>query len=172
MANDFYLQIIDKKREDFIGKTLFEALPAVQSAVEPLLNDVYWKGIPYNGTEFEVPINRHGKIELSWFNFVYQPLREENIVTGIVVVCNEVTEQVRRKKQLEENERKFRGFIDQSPIAFDDVSGLPPARARSAIADQVTSAIARLSGQEYVHIYASARKARLAMGASPSAGTR
>jgi hypothetical protein len=37
-----------------------------------------------------------------------------------------------------------------------------PARARGAIADQVMAAIARLSGQEYVHTYASARKAELA----------
>ena len=48
------------------------------------------------------------------------------------------------------------------PMTFDDVTDLPPARARGAIADQVMAAIARLSGQEYVHVYASARKAQLA----------
>jgi 1-acyl-sn-glycerol-3-phosphate acyltransferase len=56
------------------------------------------------------------------------------------------------------------------PVAFDDVSGLPPARARSVIADQVTAAIARLSGQEYVHMYASVRKAQIAMGAGVNLG--
>jgi 1-acyl-sn-glycerol-3-phosphate acyltransferase len=40
------------------------------------------------------------------------------------------------------------------PITFDSVTGMPPARARCAIADQVMTAIARLSGQEYVHTYA------------------
>ena len=48
------------------------------------------------------------------------------------------------------------------PMTFPDVVGMPPARARSAIADRVMSAIADLSGQEYVHMYASDRKAELA----------
>ena len=48
------------------------------------------------------------------------------------------------------------------PMTFPDVVGMPPARARSAIADRVMSAIAALSGQEYVHMYASDRKAELA----------
>jgi 1-acyl-sn-glycerol-3-phosphate acyltransferase len=48
------------------------------------------------------------------------------------------------------------------PMTFPDVVDMPPARARSAIADLVMSAIADLSGQEYVHMYASDRKAELA----------
>jgi 1-acyl-sn-glycerol-3-phosphate acyltransferase len=58
------------------------------------------------------------------------------------------------------------------PMTFDDVTGMPPARARGAIADQVMTAIARLSGQEYVHLYASARKAQLAESAGLAASTR
>jgi len=45
------------------------------------------------------------------------------------------------------------------PMTFGDVTGLPPARARGVVADRVMAAIARLSGQPYVHAYAPARKA-------------
>ena len=48
------------------------------------------------------------------------------------------------------------------PMEFGHLSDGPPAKARRAIADQVTAAIAELSGQEYVHEYASDVKARLA----------
>jgi 1-acyl-sn-glycerol-3-phosphate acyltransferase len=48
------------------------------------------------------------------------------------------------------------------PMTFPDVVDMPRARARNAIADRVMSAIADLSGQEYVHMYASDRKAELA----------
>jgi 1-acyl-sn-glycerol-3-phosphate acyltransferase len=48
------------------------------------------------------------------------------------------------------------------PMTFEDVNGLAPARARNAIADRVMAEIAELSGQEYVHMYASDRKAQLA----------
>jgi 1-acyl-sn-glycerol-3-phosphate acyltransferase len=50
-----------------------------------------------------------------------------------------------------------------TPLTFTDVLGLPQAKARNVIADRVMEAIAELSGQEYVHMYASDRKAQLAV---------
>jgi 1-acyl-sn-glycerol-3-phosphate acyltransferase len=48
------------------------------------------------------------------------------------------------------------------PMTFDAYRELrPPAKARRAIADDVMRAIQALSGQEYVHMYASDRKAEL-----------
>jgi PAS domain S-box-containing protein len=117
-ANDAYLEIIDRTPEFFIGKPLFDVLPEVRSAVEPLLDQVYRKGIPYHGRGFEVTLNRHGKQELTYFNFEYRPLRENDQITGVIVVASEVTDQVLRKQSIEENERRFRTFIDQSPIAM------------------------------------------------------
>jgi 1-acyl-sn-glycerol-3-phosphate acyltransferase len=47
------------------------------------------------------------------------------------------------------------------PIEFGHLTGEPPAKARRVIADEVMHAIGDLSGQEYVHEYASDVKARL-----------
>ncbi len=50
-----------------------------------------------------------------------------------------------------------------APLSFSaDVLGAPPGQARRLIAEQVMTAIRELSGQEYVHMYASDRKAELA----------
>ena len=46
------------------------------------------------------------------------------------------------------------------PLEFGHLAGDPPARARRTVADEVMRAIADLSGQEYVHEYASDVKAR------------
>ena len=46
------------------------------------------------------------------------------------------------------------------PLEFGHLAGDPPARARRTIADEVMRAIADLSGQEYVHEYASDVKAK------------
>ena len=54
------------------------------------------------------------------------------------------------------------------PVTVGDLAGLPPARARGAVADRVMAAIARLSGQRYVHVYASARKAQPASQRRPA----
>jgi 1-acyl-sn-glycerol-3-phosphate acyltransferase len=47
------------------------------------------------------------------------------------------------------------------PIA-PELAGEPPGKARRLIADQVMAAIKELSGQEYVHMFASDRKEELA----------
>ncbi len=48
------------------------------------------------------------------------------------------------------------------PMTFEDLAGVAPARARREVADRVMAAIRELSGQEYVHMYASDRKAEIA----------
>ena len=52
------------------------------------------------------------------------------------------------------------------PMEFGHLAGDPPARARRTIGDEVMRVIAELSGQEYVHEYASDVKARLGESAS------
>jgi 1-acyl-sn-glycerol-3-phosphate acyltransferase len=48
------------------------------------------------------------------------------------------------------------------PLEFGHLAGDPPGKARRIVAEQVIAAIGELSGQEYVHEYASDVKARLA----------
>ena len=55
-----------------------------------------------------------------------------------------------------------------APLEFaPDVLSAPPGKARQLIAEQVMAAIKELSGQEYVHMYASDRKAELAAATPP-----
>src|SRR6185295_580113 len=55
-----------------------------------------------------------------------------------------------------------------APLAFAaSVTSAPPGKARRLIAEQVMAAIKELSGQEYVHMYASDRKAELAAAQPP-----
>jgi 1-acyl-sn-glycerol-3-phosphate acyltransferase len=51
------------------------------------------------------------------------------------------------------------------PMTFEDLARVAPAKARREVADRVMTAIRELSGQEYVHIYASDRKAEIAAAA-------
>ncbi|MFT3747745.1 MAG: PAS domain S-box protein [Agriterribacter sp.] len=117
LANDKYLELIDRKEADFIDKPLFDSLPEVKESVGGLLAQVLKTGVPYYGYEFPVTINRYGKSELMYFNFVYQPLREENdTITGIIVIATDVTSSVNARHALAESEKQFRNFIMQSPI--------------------------------------------------------
>jgi 1-acyl-sn-glycerol-3-phosphate acyltransferase len=56
------------------------------------------------------------------------------------------------------------------PMEFGHLAGDPPGRARRIIADEVMQAIRDLSGQEYVHEYASDVKEKLAQAGRPDSG--
>ncbi|NOT75896.1 MAG: PAS domain-containing protein [Cyclobacteriaceae bacterium] len=117
MANQTYLELVGRTGTSFIGKPLFEWLPEVKEAVGALLTSVMTTGVPYHGFEFPVILNRYGKNEQTYFNFVYHPLREETgDISGIIVVATEVTASVNAKHALTESEKQFRNLVMQSPI--------------------------------------------------------
>jgi PAS domain S-box-containing protein len=119
MVNEAYLQLVDRKEDDFTGKPLFESLPEVREAVEPLLLEVLNTGISYHGNEFDVTLNRFGKKEIAYFNFVYQPLRGQNgSISGVMVIASEVTKQVTTRFALQESREQFSKMVMQSPIAM------------------------------------------------------
>lgn len=119
MANQSYLQLVDRKEEEFVGKSIFETLPEVRETVEPLLNKVISTGIAYHANEFEVPLNRFGEKQTGFFNLLYQPLRDSaGAITGVMAIAYEVTQQVKDKFTLKESEEKFSNLVMHSPIAM------------------------------------------------------
>lgn len=117
MANEAYLKLVDKEESTFVGKPVFESLPEVETTVGLLLKDVLETGIPYQGNEVPVPLNRFGKQEVSYFDFLYYPLKEENgIISGIVATVNEVSEKVLARKKIEQNEERLNIIVEASEL--------------------------------------------------------
>lgn len=124
MANQTYLEIVDKKEEQLVGRRFFDVLPELRDSVEHLLLNVLRTGNPYYGTEFYIMIKRRGEIHDTYFNFVYYPLRNDNSdITGIIVVASEVTDQVRAKFTIQESEKKFRQLMMSSPVPMTILRG-------------------------------------------------
>ncbi len=111
---------VDKKKQKILLEDqLYDSLPEIRSLIEPLLNKVYETGIPRHGLEFPIVLNRYGQHDRTYFNFVYQALKDEaGNITGIFVVANDVTNMVKARQALEESERQFRNMVMQSPIAM------------------------------------------------------
>lgn len=116
MANDAYLQLVDRKEEEFIGKPLFDVLPEVEKTVHSLLDGVLNTGLPYRGIEVPIPVNRYGKQEIYYFDFLYHPLKEEDgKISGVIVTVTEVSEKVEARKKIEESEKRFRSLAESLP---------------------------------------------------------
>jgi PAS domain S-box-containing protein len=119
MANDAYLRLADKKETEFVGRPLFDSLPEVEETIHALLDNVLQTGVPFHGLDYPVPIDRYGKHELSYFDFLYYPLWEyDGKISGIIVTATDVTETVKSKHFIAESEARFRSLITQSPMAM------------------------------------------------------
>lgn len=117
MANEAYLKLVAREEESFVGRPLYDSLPEVKETVSNLLDNVLNTGIPYHGIEVPVPINRYGKIETAYFDFLYHPLKEENgTISGILVTVSEVSEKVEARKKIELNEDRLKIVVEASEL--------------------------------------------------------
>ncbi len=116
VANSKYLQLVGNR--DIIGKSVKEALPEIESqGFIDILNEVYTTGKPFSGNEIEVNLDKgEGEFEKKFLDFVYQPTRDDNgQIDGIYVHVVDVTEQVKARKKIEENELHLQNLIDAVP---------------------------------------------------------
>ncbi len=117
-VNNAYLQLVNRKSEDLLGKSMFETIPGIKGKeLEKLLSQVMVTGKSYQENEYEIKLWREGKESIGYFNFVYTPLKDENgINTGLMIMANEVTGIVEHRHSLIEKERVFRNLVMLSPI--------------------------------------------------------
>jgi PAS domain S-box-containing protein len=115
IANDRTLGVLIKDK-NFIGKPFFESMPELENQIKPIFDNIIQSGIPFYGNEFEVTLFRNGKNEKAYFNFVYEPIREEDkTISGIIVAATEVTDQINARKKIEEGEAFSRSVMESSP---------------------------------------------------------
>lgn len=116
IANDSMLKTWGKTK-DVIGKKLEDALPELKG--QPflhILKNVFETGETYSATEDQVMLSIDGKLETFYYNFSYKPLRnKEGEVYAILNFAVNVTDLVLAKKQIEENEEKYRNLADSLP---------------------------------------------------------
>jgi PAS domain S-box-containing protein len=116
VANDAALAVWHASR-DVIGKTLVEIVPEMGRQIFlDLMLDVYHNGV--NRFGFEAPayfIRENGEREDRFFNFSYVPFRDNDKILGVLVIASDVTEQVIARKQLLENEERFRLLANTIP---------------------------------------------------------
>jgi PAS domain S-box-containing protein len=119
LANNLYLQLVDRD-ENLLNRPLFDTLAEIkEQPVEHILREVYASGNAHTANEVAVYLVRNNQPDLSYFNFVYQPIFEDNgDVAGIIIVCTEVTGMVSAKSALAAKEKEFRHMVMQSPIAM------------------------------------------------------
>ncbi|MBH1960518.1 MAG: PAS domain-containing sensor histidine kinase [Flavobacteriia bacterium] len=110
-------QILDLwgKDQSVIGLPLLQALPEIKDQEFPnILKGVYTTGITYKGNSVLAMIEKNGILNECYFDFVYSPIFNNDIITGVSVVATEVTEKVLSEKKLKESEIRFKELMEIS----------------------------------------------------------
>lgn len=124
-ANAKMLELWGKTEKQVLNKKIFEGVPeAAGQGFEKILHDVYTTGERFIANEIPVKLARADSVQTVYVNYVYEPFRESNnIITGIMAVATEVTEQVKSRQAMEASELRFRNLVDQSPVAMAILRG-------------------------------------------------
>ena len=133
-ANKKTLEIWGKSNE-VIGKRLDVALPELQG--QPFLSyldNVYTTGESFVGNELMALLERNGKIEEVYLNFVYHALKgADGKTNSIMLVATEVTDQVKAKQRIENSQQQFRQAVDSANLGTWSIN---PERNHLSLSDR------------------------------------
>ncbi|WP_375447092.1 PAS domain S-box protein [uncultured Fibrella sp.] len=124
-GRDMVIEIGNRKMTEIWGKDpsiagqrLVEALPEIQNqGFIELLESVYDTGEPYWGSDIQANLNRDGKLEDVYFDFVYTPLRDaDEAIVGVMIMAAEVTQQVLARQKIQEAESTLRSAIELAEL--------------------------------------------------------
>ncbi len=127
LANKRALEIIGKNKEAIIGKKLADALPELkEQGYMELISMVYNSGERYLSEESPVSFNSNGERIDTFVKYVFQPLKdEEGVITGVMILGDDVGQQVMARKKIEASEKELREseeinrlFIEHAPAAM------------------------------------------------------
>ncbi len=119
LANPLALKVWGRD-EKVISKPLMEVLPELEGqGIKGLLDSVFVTGKPQFGNERKVQID-YGNEELDdvYFTFVYEPMRDRSgKIEGVMVIAFDVTEQVKARRVVEEQNKVLEMITSGAPLA-------------------------------------------------------
>ena len=123
-ANQLICDLWGYPAEQVLGRPLLEAVPELQGqGFDALIQEVMKTGVPYRGYETPAQLLRNGQVKTTYYNFVYQPLRnEQEVIIGVVTVAIEVTEQVESRQQIEESRQKEQNLNEELQATNEELA--------------------------------------------------
>lgn len=120
LANDLYLEIAGRTRENFVGRPVWDSLPEVKDqGFDVLLRNVMASGKSFQSKEHSITLQRGKTLQTIYVDFIYEPIKDENgVVNRIMIVVSEVTDRVISRKRSEQSENKIRSIIEAAPVAI------------------------------------------------------
>jgi signal transduction histidine kinase len=120
----------------------------IWTTIGPQIEQVMTTGEPTWHEDQYLPIERNGRMEDVWWTYSYSPVRENGVIAGVLVVCQETTTRVRLL-----TERELLLAAERTAHAEADAA----RQTLSEVFEQAPVAIAVLDGRELRFTVANAR---------------
>lgn len=122
-ANDLWLNIVQKKREEVLGKSMFEIFPETEDQLLSIFESVKKSKQPFYAPEHCVKLLRNGVLQDVFFNFVYQPIYSDSgDLQYFATVVIEVTDLVGIRSKIRDEEERLRLATESSHTATWDLN--------------------------------------------------
>jgi len=120
LANQRMLQYWGRSTEDTFNKSLFDAVPELESqGFRQVMDNVYQTGERFMSGEIGVQLLRYGKEETVYINLTVEALRDdEGRINGMMAVAADVTEQVASRIELEKATDTLRLAVDAAKMGI------------------------------------------------------
>ncbi|MET3979745.1 PAS domain S-box-containing protein [Mucilaginibacter sp. UYP25] len=116
IVNNVYGQLIGRTAGELEGKSLFEVIPESEAIFRPVIERVRESGEPLYLYDTPYVVYKDDEAISGFLNLVYQPYREpDGTITGVMVLCQDVSEQVKARQQTEKSEERFRFMLNAIP---------------------------------------------------------
>lgn len=102
-VNSAFLQIIGKRKDELVNRPYKDAYNSAEAEHESIVEQVIRTGREHTVKEYPLTVSNAGIQRQIFVDFVYEPVRNiEGLVTGAVIVANNVTDKVWAKNVLQE----------------------------------------------------------------------
>jgi PAS domain S-box-containing protein len=113
IVNEGFSRLLNLTPADLLRQNIFEIIPDAEDYYRPILSRVMQSGTPVFLTDSPYSVVIKGEVIEGFLNVVYQPYRNsQGDIIGVIVLCNDVTQEVIAKKKSEESEQRFQAAIE------------------------------------------------------------
>lgn len=122
IVNEAYCQLIERTTEELTGKPLFDTIPEMKPHYNSVLEQVRISGQTISLYDQPYYVFSNGKRKERHLNLVVQPYREQDaVITGVMAMCQDVTEQVLSRRKIQETDERLKLSIQAAELGTFDV---------------------------------------------------
>ncbi|WP_172829195.1 PAS domain-containing sensor histidine kinase [Mucilaginibacter mallensis] len=148
-VNDNYLELVGKKRSELENHTIWGAIPEAADIYAPIMNDVINSGVPFNAIEHELVLIRDGVPETVFIDFVYEPVKNDGMVSAIMVLAIDVSDKVIARRSIEDMEERVRLAVEAAEIGTFDLNVVKNVMLTSERFDAILGFNSHVSWKKY-----------------------